>query len=159
MSVKTTQKEKGEYAKSTLRISEAVFEKHDYMKSVKSKVSHLDDFDPRPAIFRGSASSRLPELLHNKVKGEQLCISLLLDPHYQEQTSQTSQQPSSSSLPHAKSLKASMSAFKKTLQVTAERSREIEKQTCGPVQLFSVVFSTKVLNICIMFQRNPFVLT
>ena len=36
----------------------------------------MEDFDPRPPEFRGSTMSRLPELV-DKLRGEQLCISLL----------------------------------------------------------------------------------
>lgn len=66
---------------STLRLSDATFEKHDYAKPVKKRVKHVEDFDPRPESFRGSASTRLPGLLQ-KLSGEQLCISLLFDPQY-----------------------------------------------------------------------------
>ena len=31
-------------------------------KTHEKKVRHRDDFDPRPLVFRGTASSRLPEL-------------------------------------------------------------------------------------------------
>ena len=66
---------------STMRMSEAVFEKHDYRKPMKRKTKPLEDFDPRPPEFRGNASMLLPDLL-KKVKGEQLCVSLLLDPSF-----------------------------------------------------------------------------
>lgn len=42
---------------STLAISEARFEKHDYAKPTKRKVKLLEDFDPRPPEFRGDAAS------------------------------------------------------------------------------------------------------
>ena len=47
---------------STILIEKAEFVKHDYAKPMKKKVRHRDDFDPRPLVFRGTASSRLPEL-------------------------------------------------------------------------------------------------
>ena len=36
---------------STMRMSEAVFEKHDYNKPMKRKIKPLEDFDPRPRTF------------------------------------------------------------------------------------------------------------
>lgn len=33
---------------STIRMSEAVFQKHDYSTPVKRKMKRLEDFDPRP---------------------------------------------------------------------------------------------------------------
>ena len=46
---------------STLRVSDATFEKHDYSKPMKRKVKHVGDFDPIPVEFRVSAMSRLPK--------------------------------------------------------------------------------------------------
>ena len=58
---------------STIEIFSAVFEKHDYSKSVKKKVKLIEFFDPRPPEFKGTVQSCLSELL-NKVKGEQLYV-------------------------------------------------------------------------------------
>lgn len=110
---------------STLRLSDAMFEKHDYAKPVKRKVRQVEDFDPRPVSFRGSASSRLPELLR-QLKGEQLCVSLLFDPQYQNVPSH---EPSAHSIPNLSQIKETVSAFKETLELTAEKSREIERTT------------------------------
>ena len=63
---------------SSLPLSEAVFQKHHYTRPVKRGITPLEDFDLRPPEFQGTASSCLPALLQ-KVKGEQLCVSLLLD--------------------------------------------------------------------------------
>ena len=56
-------------------MSETVFEKHDYSKPRKRKLQPIEDYDPRPPEFRGTASIRLPE----EIRGEQLCVSLLFD--------------------------------------------------------------------------------
>ena len=59
-------------------ISEAMCIKHDYAKPKKRKVQPVEDYDPRPPAFRGTAADRLPALL-DELRGEQLCISLLFD--------------------------------------------------------------------------------
>ena len=58
---------------STLHVSKATFEKHDYAKPTKRKIKHVEDFDPRPPEFRGLAANPIPDLL-DKVRGEQLGI-------------------------------------------------------------------------------------
>ena len=108
-----------------MRISDATFEKHDYAKPIKRKISPVENFDPRPEKFRGVASSRLPELLQ-KLKGEQLCISLLFDEHFQVASSS---QPDDKNLPSISDLKNTIQEFKKSLEVTQQMSREIERNT------------------------------
>ena len=110
---------------SNLRLSDASFEKHEYAKPVKRKIRPVEDFDPRPESFRNLAQSRVPDLLQ-KVKGEQLCISLLFDPQFQ---CEASHQPSDHNVPNLSQLKETISAFKKTLELTADKSREIERET------------------------------
>ena len=79
---------------STLHVSKATFEKHDYAKPTKRKIKHVEDFDPRPPEFRGLAANGIPELL-DKVRREQLGISLLLDPNYHQRSIESVQEPSS----------------------------------------------------------------
>ena len=110
---------------STLPISEAIFEKHDYAKPTKRKIKLLGNFDPRPPEFRGDAASRLPEFL-DKVKGEQLGISLLLDSHF---CRSTVEQQTSHSIPSTQDLQETVRAFKTSLQVSPEKAREIECNT------------------------------
>ena len=116
---------------STMRMSEAVFEKHDYNKPMKRKIKPLEDFDPRPPEFRGKANMLLPDLLE-KVKGEQLCVSLLLDPsyrHWDDAPPTTPMQPSSHNIPDSIALQATISAFKESLKVTEYDIQCIEKNT------------------------------
>ena len=129
---------------STLPISEAVFEKHDYAKPMKRKVKHVEDFDPRPQEFRGTTASRLPDLL-DSLRGEQLCISLLFDSKYKQITEKTPQ-PSSHSIPDAEELKETIKAFKETLQVSEEKAREIERNT-REQRLSSLWFSVRKFRI------------
>ena len=70
------------HKESTLRLSDAELVKHDYAKPIKKNIKQVENFDPRPESFRGTAMQELPEL--QKLKGEWLCVSLyLLDSQYQ----------------------------------------------------------------------------
>lgn len=105
-------------------MSQARFEKHDYSKPNKRRVSLLESFDPRPLNYRGDVASRLPGFL-NKVRGEQLGISLLLDSRFCQKPTE----PSSHSIPTGVSLKETIEAFKEILRVNPEKVREIETNT------------------------------
>ena len=110
---------------STIPMSEAVFQKHDYTKPVKRSIKPVEDFDPQPPEFRGTASSRLPDLLQ-KVKGEQLCVSLLLDSsccHWENSTIPA--QTSSPSLPDTASLLDTVAAFKSSLKIKLDTLNKI----------------------------------
>ena len=97
-------------------------------RPVKRKIKRVEDFDPRPPQFRGTAASRLPELV-SKLRGEQLCISLLFDSQYRRTTHDTSQQPSSHNRPEIASLQETVTAFKRSLEVTSDKACEIERDT------------------------------
>jgi len=72
--------------------------------------------------------SRLPKLL-DQLKGEALCVSLLFDPSCKREHTDPSQQPSSYNVLEAVKLKATVEAFKKSLDVSLEKAREIERNT------------------------------
>ena len=112
-----------------IRVSEATFEKHVYGKASKRSYQQLEEFDPRPVQFRGTAKNNLPSFL-DKVRGEQLCISLLLDPSfchdYDIGSDSTQQTPT---LPSISSLKETIAAFKLSLSVTDDDVRAIEQNT------------------------------
>ena len=114
---------------STLRVSDAVFQKHDYAKPVKRKIQQIEDYDPRPLKFRGTAGLKLPELLH-KVKGKDLGVSLLLDPDYVDfQSYSTPQQPEVYHVPNNDELLRTMECFKHSLEVNLDEARQIERET------------------------------
>ena len=109
---------------STLQMSSATFQKHDYHHQGKRKVAFTDDFDPRPSDCRGIASSLLPTLLEC-VRGESLGVSLLFDEHYCHQTNPLS-------VPHLRdleSLKDNVAAFKESMKMDADKIREMERST------------------------------
>ena len=109
-------------------MSEAVFQKHDYNKPVKRSIKPVEEFDPRPPEFRGTASSRLPDLLQ-KVKGEQLCVSLLLDSSCCHGENSTIPAQTSSHLPDTASLLDTVAAFKSSLKISEDQARHIEQNT------------------------------
>ena len=112
---------------SNLQVCDAKFEKHDYSKPVKQKIQHLEDYDPRPSQFKGTACSKLPELLQ-KVKGTNLGVSVLLDSKYIESHS-TLQQPTSYYLPPDGELRRTIKFFKLSLEVTQDQARQLERDT------------------------------
>lgn len=63
-------------------MADAVFEKHVYGRERKRTLKPLEEFDPRPVQYRGTAKDHLPALL-DKLHGKGLCISLTLDPKMQ----------------------------------------------------------------------------
>ena len=60
-------------------MGDAGFEKHVLGRECKRKVVAVEDFDPRPLQYRGTVKGHVPALL-DKIRGEGLCLSLLLDP-------------------------------------------------------------------------------
>lgn len=116
---------------TSAKISDVQFEKHVYGRAKKRVLKKLQDFDPRPERYRGTAISSLPTLLDN-VRGQGLCVSLLLDPrtrHWSEEESCHSS--STPNLPDITSLQCTIAEFKKSLQVSEEQSRSIAKETIG----------------------------
>ena len=105
---------------STVTIMESVFQKHDYNKPEKKQAKLLDDHDPRPSEYRGTASERLPSLLKN-IKGQQLSISLMLDPDccHKEKS------PEDCRIPHIAELKETISAFKQCSEDKLHLTQEI----------------------------------
>ena len=118
---------------STTPISEAVFVKHQYSKPNKRKIQSVEEFDPRPPEFRGTASERMPQLLE-EIRGDNLCVSLLFDSkcrHWDAENAeeQDLNQPSGQSIPTDVDLTTTMSAFKDSLSISETKAREIERST------------------------------
>ena len=104
---------------------QAQFEKHTYGKTKTRKLALLNDFDPQPVQYRGTAKSNLPTLLE-KISDNHLCISLLLDERFQ---TRNGPEPTDLQLPDKDSLRATVEAFKATLSISAEIIREVECNT------------------------------
>ena len=119
---------------SNLQIVEAVFKKHTYGVASKQVVKAVEDFDPRPVKYRGTANQRLPNFL-DKIRGEQLCVSLLLDPSFcqcnenYEQSAESTSSQVTPALPNASELKETIAAFKASLNVMEDVIRKIEQST------------------------------
>lgn len=105
-------------------MSAAVFEKHDYRKQKKRKVSLMENFDPRPMECRNIATSLIPTLL-DEVRGESLGVSVLFDPKYCHETLPNPQ----ACVPDTSKLRETVAAFKDSLKLPAERVRDIEHNT------------------------------
>lgn len=127
---------------SNMKMSEAVFKKHEYSKPEKRSVQSLETFDPRPPEFRGTASQRLQTLLDD-VRGEQLCFSLIFDERCRHwKSGEEAEQPSAHQIPDTSALKDTMSAFKESLRITEDKVREIERNT-RQQRLSSLWFSSR----------------
>ena len=110
-----------------MQMSEATFTKHVYDKEKKRQMKPLEDFDPCPLEFRRKAGDRLPALLE-KIRGENLCVSLLIDRKYRywESASLSSPDPS---LPNLPTLRSTVDAFMTSLALTHKEIRRIEWET------------------------------
>ena len=129
-------------------MSEAVFEKHEYSKQRKRKIKLVEDYDPRPPQFRGTASDRLPALL-DEIRSEQLCVSLLFDKkccHWNGVDDQHHvDQPSTHNVPAHDVLQTTMTAFKEMQYISEAEAKEIKEGTRDQRQL---VFHS--LNTCML---------
>lgn len=114
---------------STLLMSSATFNKHTYGKQKTRTFQSMEDFDPRPVEFRGTANSNVKELL-DKLAGKGLSISLSLDPQSRcWNESSSSAQVISPQLPSKQELQNRVDTFKKNLEFHPDRYREIEQAT------------------------------
>ena len=110
---------------SSLKISEARFEKHVYGKLKKRELSTLD---PRPPECRGTANAKLGTFL-DKVRGRGLGVSLLFDPLTRVWTKESSTPITSPDLPSRQQLEQTVREFKSSLHVSEQRAREIQQTT------------------------------
>ena len=90
----------------------------------------IESFDPRPPEFKGTVRSQLPQLL-DKLKGEELCISLLLDERCKHELSSSVDPPVDFNLPSSSALTTTIAAFKESIEVDDLKTREIERITRG----------------------------
>ena len=102
-------------------MSEAVFQKHDYMKPVKKRWYHLKT----SILGHLNTEEQLLPIYHHY-----LCISLLLDPKYKYWNSDdSSSQVPAYNMPNLDTLTNTISAFKETLQLSEDKIRHIELNT------------------------------
>ena len=87
----------------------------------------IEDFDPRPIEYRGTARDCLPNLLE-KVHGEQLCISLLFDEKYRHWDTNTTPELEPV-IADVMALRRTVEAFKASLAVSDDTIRQIEHDT------------------------------
>ena len=115
---------------SSIAMSEAVFQKHDYSRPNKKKIKPIEDFDPRPEQYKGTATSRLPALL-DSVRGQELCVSFLFNEKCQHwgNNQHVAVAASSVHIPNISELRDTITEFKRTLCISDDKAREIERDT------------------------------
>ncbi len=116
---------------SNMQISEVNFEKHVYGRTSKRSMKSLEEFDPRPAKYRGTAKENVEVLLEN-IRDQGLCISLLLDPKNRcWNEGETPLSAATPNLPTISDLQRTVGEFLKSLEVSEEEARSIERKTIG----------------------------
>ena len=109
-------------------MSEAVFQKHDYSRPNKKKIKPIEDFDPRPEQYKGTAASRLPALL-DSVRGQELCVSLLFDEKCQHWGVNQDVAAAASSVHIPKISELRDTNLRELLCISDDKAREIERDT------------------------------
>ncbi len=116
-----------------MQISEVNFEKHVYGRTSKRSLKNLEEFDPRPEKYRGTAEENLKTLLKN-VHDQGLCISLLLDAKtrcWNEGEMPPLPSTAAPRLPDINGLQQTVKEFLNSLIVSEEEARAIERRTVG----------------------------
>ena len=107
-------------------MADSKFQKHAYGKEKKRSYVPIEEFDPRPQAYRGTASNNMSVLL-DKVKGKGLCVSLLLDPSTAYWDTDPSTLPPV--LPKIEELKETIAHFKQSQRLTPQQIDELERAT------------------------------
>ena len=106
-----------------------MFEKHVYGTVKKRHLAPLEDFDPRPAKFKGTAKNSLPALLVGKGCAFLFCSTRHYAPMMTLYHLPSSSTLTSTTLSSLEQLKTTVSAFKQSLAVSDEKVREVELNT------------------------------
>ncbi len=110
---------------NTIPFSDATFNKHVYGREKKHSLRQIEGFDPRPEEYKQTANDSLPTLL-TKLRGRGLSISLSLDDKTRFWKAECSDDVTVAQLPSKKELQERVTEFKKSLELPAEKLREIE---------------------------------
>lgn len=117
-----------------MKISQTQFEKHVYGKEKKRQTELLEEFDPRPPEFKGTAAANLTTFL-DKIKGRNLGVSLFLDPSTKAwMETSGADEVESPFIPSDEQLLHHVAAFKQSLKLPASKIREIERETRDQAQ-------------------------
>jgi len=112
-----------------LKFADANFEKHVYGRQKKYTWDPIKDFDPRPVEYRGSAPQQMETFL-KAVKGKGLGVSMLLDDDAKVKKSDSVMVSSGLPTPPCRDeIIQKVTAFKESLAVTADKVREVERNT------------------------------
>ena len=112
---------------SNLKISDAAFERYIYGREKKRSYKSIAEFDPRPVELRGQTTNLFDSFLKD-VKGKGLGVSLLFD--VDTRCWSTGASPCLPPvLPSREEIKSKVEEFKKSLQISEQKIREIEQAT------------------------------
>ena len=118
---------------SSAKITDVSFNKHVYGREKKHTLKPLSDFDPRPSMYRGSASDQMPSFL-SSVKGKNLGVSVLFDPDTRVWATHTEELFTPSCVPSRDELLHRVAEFKSSLNLSAEAISQVEQDTIGQSQ-------------------------
>ena len=91
-------------------------------------VKLIEDFDQRTPEFKGTDQAKLPEVL-DKIKEEELCISLMLDEHYKHELLSSVDLPLDYNLLSSLALGITIATFKAANKVSNSKARKLERVT------------------------------
>ena len=116
-----------------MMMSEAKFQKHTYGRTPKHQIVSLEQFDPRPEEYRGTAQSGLKRFLQ-ATKGMGLCLSLLFDESTRVwKTSSTTDDDMPTPLEYnilpKQVVQSEVNSFEESLAVTEADICRIERET------------------------------
>ena len=113
--------------KSNFKMSDATFEKHIYGRTKKAKLLPIENYDPRPEEYRNKIDIHMQKFL-SAVRGKGLGVSLLMDPSTRCWGESTNPALLTPELPSEEQLEHTIIEFKKSLSVTMQQAREIERK-------------------------------
>lgn len=146
---------------SSMKMSEATFQKHVHGRQVKHTLQSISEFDPRPSKYRGTASQHLKEFL-KKVKGMGIGVSLIHDNDVrvwkEEDAADDQGQSSAVAIPSKSELTDSV-LFKENLHLTSQQIRELERNTKdqhqSPLWFFARRYRITASSFGRMFEMLP----
>ena len=101
---------------STLKVSDAKFQKYVYGMEKKHELKPLEEFDPRPTEFHNTFQDQLADMLSG-VRGKGLCVSLMFDAEcrYWGDNADSTPEPLAPVLPSKEELQTKVQELKKAL--------------------------------------------
>ena len=142
---------------ATMMMSEAKFQKHTSGRTPKHQIVSLEQFDPRPEEYRGTAQSGLKRFLQ-ATKGMGLCLSLLFDESTRVwKTSSTTDDDMPTPLEYnilpKQVVQSEVNSFVESLPVTEADICRIERETRAK-RITEVVSVPTLPHYCLILRRS-----